>query len=122
MVMAVVLACIVALISQAYRVHDTVTGTMILEEVLVKMQNVPAEEIDNERRMLDAYGEKLGNPRLWLGTYKLEIKSDETKGSGIARAGDWNSQIEMELFQPGRFLRRYEAIRELGEDWADDGS
>ena len=122
MVMAVVLACIVSLISQAYRVHDTVTGTMILEEVLVKMQNVPAEEIDNERRMLDAYGEKLGNPRLWLGAYKLEIKSDETKVSGTARAGDWNSQIEMELFQPGRFLRRCEAIRELGEDWADDGS
>lgn len=122
MILSIVIFSLGMLISHVYRVHDTVTGTMILQEVLVKGRNALD---DDEKEMvgeLEAYGEELGDPRLWLGRYDLEVKSDMKKLSGKAKAGDWEQEIELRRFQPGEFLRKYEAIRGVGEELANDGS
>ncbi len=131
LVFTLVILCIGALIGAAYRVHDTVTGTMILEEVLVKARSwdEDREYLCNKKRnesdyikQLEIYGEELGDSRLWLGTYQLDVEVDGDKITGQASAGDWKQEIETDRFQPGVFLQRYEAVREIKEELSNDGS
>lgn len=133
MVFTVVILCVCTLICVTYRVHDTVTGTMILEEVLLKARgrNENWEYLcdGNENfgesdylKQLEMYGEDLGDPRLWLGTYQLDVEMVGDKITGQASAGDWKQEMETGRFQPGLFLQRYEAVREIKEELTDDGS
>ena len=119
-VLGIVFFCIASLIGQAYRVHDTVTGSMILEEALLRARGKDIEEIVVGE--FEAYGETLGNPRLWLGEYEIELEISENRVSGTATAGDWSQMIEIEQFQPWQFLRRFDAIKEMSEELTDDGS
>ncbi len=119
MVLSVVLFSLMVLIRHAYRLHDTMTGTMILEEITVCAAN-DAEAgkemtFDAWAEALEARGELLGNPRLWLGEYRIDLKASGDRLTGTAAAGDWTQEIEMERFRPGRFLRRVDALIEIGK-------
>ena len=122
MVFSIVIFSLGMLISHVYRVHDTVTGKMILQEVLVKGRSTLDGDEKERAGELEGYGEELGDPRLWLGRYDLEVKIGMEKLSGKAKAGDWEQEIELRRFQPGGFLRKYEAIKEIGEELTNDGS
>ena len=121
-VCSVVLFTLFSWISQAYRLHDTVTGCMILEEVLMKVRKADETEINKEISACEAYGEALGNPRLWLGEYEVSVTRKRGSVNGKAGAGDWEQEIQIRQFQPGSFLQRAELLKELGEEWTDDGS
>ena len=118
----VVFLSLATLLSQLYQQYDQITGRMILEEVLVKSRVVDASDDQNLLDTYRAYGERLGNPRLWLGAYRLEIEGNTESVAGKARAGSWEQEIKIQRFQPGRFLRRIESLKEFGEEWTNDGS
>lgn len=122
MILTVVLLCISILITQVYQLHDTITGTMILEETLFHLRTDDSELKKNAQAEAESYGEKLGNPRLWLGEYEIETKIGIETISGTARADDWEQEIVIKQFHPGDFLRKYEKILEIGEKLNDDGS
>lgn len=119
------MVCVCGLIRYAYHTHDTVTGTMILEEVLLQAQRI--EDVDgvferSEQHRLEAYGEELGNPRLWLGTYNLDLQLKDGTIKGKAAAGEWSQEMEMRQFRPGDTLLNFEALKELEKEWKNDGS
>lgn len=119
MVLGIVFFCFAVILKQAYVLHDTVTGTMILEEVL---ENVRVSRDADSAAVFTEQGEKTGNPRLWLGDYRLEIESNGEIISGKAHAGDWTQEMKMDMFHPGRFLRRFEAIKAVGKELRDGGN
>ena len=68
-ILSVVLLSLAAFIRYAYTVHDTVTGSMILEETLERARNNV-----NKKKTIDSFeqeGSQMGNPRLYLGAYEL---------------------------------------------------
>lgn len=113
LVLTVVLFTIGATIQNAYYLHDTVTGSMILEETLEKVRYGTGG--DEEVKRLAEEGEALGSPRLWLGTYRLEISESEKCAEGSAAAGDWKQQMEIAEFQPETILRKYSALAKMGK-------
>lgn len=113
MVMSVVLITIALLIQHAYTTHDMVTGTMILQEMLENARISEDEALSSE--YFEQMGERLGNPRLWLGEYQLEIELSDNQVTGIALAGEWEQEMQIQTFRPGRFLRRCEALKEIGK-------
>lgn len=119
MVLSVVIFSLAWLIGYVYQVHDMVTGSMILQEVMVKSRNLSDEQMELQ---LEQYGEELGNPRLWFGEYQLEVEIGEDKNVGKADAGEWGLEMEVKPFHPGDFLRRYQVIMEMGEEAANDGN
>lgn len=120
LVLSIVFLTLAALIENGYILHDQVTGNMILEETLQKVRY--GRENEEKTGFFEQEGEQVGNPRLWLGTYKLQIETGQGKVKGIASAGEWTSEIEMKTSQPAQFLRRYQAIWEMGKDLFEDGS
>ena len=131
LVMSIILFSIMFLICYVYQVHDTVTGAMILEETVMKARVLCEEEPKYVWKMakqavsvgeMEHYGETLGNPRLWMGDYKVDTEIQNGMVSGVASAKDWKLEIEISKFQPAQFLNRYEALREIREELTDDGS
>lgn len=114
MVLGIVFLTIGALIKEAYILHDTVTGSMILEEMMEKVRY--SRDGSENLRYYEQNGEKLGSPRLWLGDYDLDLGINERIIEGNARAGKWILHMEMKSFEPAAFLRRTEALLEMGYD------
>lgn len=124
-VFGIVLMCICGLIGFAYKTHDTVTGKMILEEMLVQARRIEDRDELMERsemKRLEIYGEELGNPRLWLGLYDLELDLRNNAAIGKASAGDWSQEMQMERFRPGNRLLNFEVLKELEKEWTNDES
>ncbi|MCI8512468.1 MAG: hypothetical protein HFE83_10825 [Lachnospiraceae bacterium] len=111
LVLSMVFLTLGALIQHAYRLHDTVTGSMILEETLERARQNRDEE--KTASCFAEEGERTGNPRLWLGSYRLEITADERLAAGTAAAGDWAKEMEMKTFWPERSLRMCQALLEM---------
>lgn len=122
MVLAAILLCISILIGQVYQLHDTITGSMILEETILYLRKENLESKKSAQKEAEAYGKQLGNPRLWLGEYEIEAEIGLETVSGIAKSGDWEQELVMKQFHPGKFLQKYEKILEIGEKLNDDGS
>lgn len=107
-ILSVVLLSLTAFIRYAYTVHDTVTGSMILEETLERARNNV-----NEKKTIDSFeqeGSQMGNPRLYLGALTAE---------GDAAAGDWSLHIERADIHPETFLRQQDALKKI-KDRIDD--
>ena len=109
-VMAVVLWSLGFMIREAYILYDEVTGSMILEEALENARYSPPDQDCEET--FAGEGEKQGNPRLWLGKYKISIEKRKNSVKGKAVSGGWETQIEMKRHHPERFLRRIQALLE----------
>ena len=114
MVLGIVFLTIGVLIKEAYILHDTVTGSMILEETMEKVRY--SKDRSGNLKQYEQDGEKLGSPRLWLGNYDLDLRINEREIEGKAEAGKWALYMERKLFQPAAFLRRTEALLEMGYD------
>ena len=112
LVLGVVFMSIALLIQYAYIEYDKVTGTMILEEMLIRARRV---EEDSESHF-EELGEQLGNPRLWLDEYEIDISMERGKVSGKASSGEWEKELEMDVFQPSAYLRQREFLEEVLRD------
>ena len=75
MVLGIVFLTIGALIKEAYILHDTVTGSMILEETMEKARY--SRDGSENLKYYEQNGENLGSPRLWLGNYDLDLGINE---------------------------------------------
>lgn len=109
-VMAIVLSALGFMVKKSYILYDEVTGAMILEEALENARYSKAgakKGVDFAEK-----GEQQGNPRLWLGQYEITIAETNGWVKGRAEAGTWQKQIEMRRHDPGRFLRRVQALLE----------
>lgn len=116
-VLSVVLLSLAAFIRYAYTVHDTVTGSMILEETLERARN----NVD-EKKKLDSFaqeGSQMGNPRLYLGAYEIHLDLGALTAEGDASAGDWSLHMERADIHPETFLRQQDALRKI-KDRIDD--
>lgn len=118
--LGVVFLTLMAVIKEAYVLHDTATGSMILEEMLEKAGY--NRDDTREAEYFSGMGEQMGNPRLWLGKYDVELEIDTDRVSGTAKAGDWSLQMEFHRFHPEVFMRRLEALMEMGNGQDDSGS
>lgn len=110
-VFSIIFLSVAAMIQEAYYLHDTITGRMILAETMEKIRYDGSGEA---AAVFEGEGEGDGNPRLWLGTYKISVEQKAQSVTGRAGAGDWEGSIEMKTFYPELFLRRYRALSELG--------
>lgn len=121
LVLSVVFLAIAALIRHALCVHDMVSGSMILEEMVEKIRF--RKDGDEWENVYEAEGMRKGNPRPYLGDYKIDIQLESRQASGTAKAGGWEGQIYMKRFQPETFLRQMEAMLEIGDvmDAGEDG-
>lgn len=108
LVMAVVFWALGFMIKQTYILYDRVSGSMILQEAVENTRYAPAG-CGGE---FASVGERQGNPRLWMGEYHITIKETGSKVKGTALAGSWQSEIEMKVNRPERFLRRIQALLE----------
>ena len=116
-ILSVVLLSLAAFIRYAYTVHDTVTGSMILEETLERARNNV-----NEKKTIDSFeqeGSQMGNPRLYLGAYELHLNLGALTAEGDAAAGDWSLHIERADIHPETFLRQQDALKKI-KDRIDD--
>lgn len=116
-ILSVVLLSLAAFIRYAYTVHDTVTGSMILEETLERARN----NVD-EKRKIDSFereGSQMGNPRLYLGAYEVHLNLGALTAEGDASAGDWSLHMERADVHPEAFLRQQDALRKI-KDRIDD--
>lgn len=122
MVMGVLLMAIAMLIRYAYVEHDKVVGAMILEESLIRARR--DSEIEDSDYYFKDTGENMGSAGLWFDEYEVDITTGDTKIKGKASAGDWNKEIEMDLFRPGDYLRKKEYLQGIlnNGDKNDDGS
>ena len=111
LVLSVVLLSLASMIRYAYTVHDTVTGSMILEETIERAQ----KNVDDEKtvEMFEKEGSAAGNPRLYLGTYKIRLKEGLVAMQGDASAGDWSLHMERAEFHPETFLRQQDALKKI---------
>jgi len=115
LVLSIVFLAMMAVIKEAYILHDTVTGSMVLAETAELAACNRDEEKGEE--YFSGYGEKRGNPRLWLGKYGIGIRMDDRKITGEASAGEWRLQMEVTRFRPETFLRRAAALKETVDGW-----
>ncbi len=116
-ILSVVLLSLAAFIRYAYTVHDTVTGSMILEETLERARNNV-----NEKKTIDSFeqeGSQMGNPRLYLGAYEIHLNLGALTAEGDAAAGDWSLHIERADIHPETFLRQQDALKKI-KDRIDD--
>lgn len=120
MVLSVVLLTFGSVIRYAYRLHDTVTGAMILEETLEGARHCREETV--ALNTFEEKGTQLGNPRVYLGEYGISLAEKGTKIVGTAEAGDWSLDMEMKKSLPAEILRKYSVIEEIGEEVNHDGS
>ena len=111
-VLGIVFMSLALLIRYAYAEHDKVTGTMILEEMVIRTRR---EEEDSET-YFETMGEQQGNPRLWFDEYKVDISRERDMVSGKASSGEWEKEIEVDIFQPSTYLRKKEFLEEALKD------
>ena len=111
-VLGIVFMSIALLIRHAYIEHDKVTGTMILEEMVIWTRR---EEEDSET-YFENMGEQLGNPRLWFDEYEVDISIERDMVSGKVSSGEWEKEIEIDVFQPSTYLRQKEFLEEILKD------
>lgn len=111
LILSVILLSLAAFIRYAYTVHDTVTGSMILEETIERARiNV------DEKKSVEQFakeGSQLGNPRLFLGTYEIRLNMETSSAEGEASAGDWTLHMERANFHPETFLRKQDALKKI---------
>lgn len=120
MVLGAVLLTFGSVIRYAYQLHDTVTGAMILEETLEGARYCREEPA--ELHTFEETGTQMGNPRIYLGEYRIRLTEKGTKIVGTAEAGDWSLNMEMKKSHPAEILRKYSVIEEIGEKVNHDGS
>lgn len=119
MVLGVVFFAISMLIRHAFCLHDTVTGTMILSEILDEARYCSEEEVSLQD--LEERGAALGNPRLWLGSYQVQVQEGSDGFAGAASAGEWEIRIDVKKSRPANVLRGIAAIEEIGGFFDDGG-
>lgn len=119
MVLSVVFFTFGALIRYAFVWHDTVTGTMILSEMLDIARYRDDEKM--ELQELEERGTGMGNPRLWLGAYSVSMQEGSDGIAGAAAAGEWGIRIDVKKSRPAEFLRGIAAVEEIG-GFFNDGS
>ena len=111
-VLGIVFMSLALLIRYAYAEHDKVTGTMILEEMVIRTRR----EEDDSETYFETMGEQLGNPRLWFDEYKVDISRERDMVSGKASSGEWEKEIEVDIFQPSTYLRQREFLEDILKD------
>lgn len=116
--MTVVLFTMGFLIKEAYCIHDEVTGSMILQETLQNARHNQDESTKSGEFVSE--GLERGNPRMWLGAYRLSLDEGKEQIRGSAGAGDWGAEIEMKQFKPEQYLRIFQALTGI-KDGEDDG-
>ena len=112
LVLGVVFMSIALLIQYAYTEHDKVTGTMILEEMLIRT----GREGKGSGSHYEDIGEQLSNPRLWFDEYEIDISMERDRVSGKASSEKWDKEIEMDVFQPSTYLRKKEFLEDVLRD------
>ncbi len=117
-VIPIIFFVLMLIIQRAYIIHDTVSGSMILEESVERVRYRTDHDLKPE--VFADQGEEAGNPRLWLGSYTVEITEDLLRTGGKASAGDWREEIDMNTFDPARYLRVTRAAQELWSTIHDD--
>lgn len=107
-VMGIFCFLIVSLIQEIYQMRDITVGMMALHEAVEKADS------GGEDREVDENGKEIS-----LGNFRIFLEEDGEVISGTVEAGirkkAWKGQIETEIFRPERFIRRAEAVRQLGD-------
>lgn len=117
--MSIVLLTIGILVQKGLEIHDTVTGTMILQEALEEYRCSREEERNPE--VFASEGTKKGDPRLRLGTYRICLEKSGKRIRGSAAAGDWSQEIERGDFTPAESIRIWQAVYRMGSNIYETG-
>ena len=114
-VMVVILFGIGAVITEAGRIHDQVSGAMIVHEA--------AEKARHEKNMnlgeIEAFFQKNRGLRLHMKDDRLSLREEGKWIRAAGRAGNWEKEIRLRRFRPETFLRKITLIEKLGEEDED---
>lgn len=70
----------------------------------------------------EAEGKQKSGAGILMGDYALSMEVSDGELLGEAETGETCIQMEMSLFQPEKFLREYEALRNMKDVLNDEGS
>ncbi len=113
MVLSVVFMTLALMIRYAYMGYDRVTGTMILAETVINARENRDDECSDT--YFEEVGKCLGNPRLWMGEYMIEIETNTKGTAGKASTDEWSQEIEIKAFRPDDFLRQVDGLKSLAK-------
>ncbi len=109
----------VTLIHNVYRLHDETRGMMVLHETIEK-----ARQNDFISDGGTAGGEGIKELEVWgkerygfawsFENFQIALKQQGDKITGTADGGNWKGEIETQIFRPQDFLRKTEAVKQLG--------
>lgn len=109
-VMAIVLWSLLVSMQAAYKLHDRVVGAMAVSEASQRLRHIEKEKDEAQSWAV----RRAGKPFSW-GGYQFSVKLSgnpitgrRVKSSG--KAGDWELELEMGVFNPEDFLRRLSLI------------
>lgn len=117
LVLSVVFLSLGTVIKTAYRRHDITAGNMVLEEMLEKLRYSRGEEDMGPELVRE--GERKANPALGSGPVRIRLEKNGRRASGRVIMDGWEQEMKIRLFEPGRTMRRYRALRELGEKFRE---
>lgn len=109
----------VGIIQQGYRVYDETTGKMVLHESVEKARHVLSWEEAVGLKELEEKGTKRKLAGFFFDNFNVQLEKQTKRIAGRADAstinGQWDMQIEAEIFRPEEFLRKIEAVKQLEE-------
>lgn len=115
MVMTVVLLSVWTMIRGAYRLHDQVTGGMILHEMI----ELSAHESQLDQDQIEAMGNRALGHLFVLKSTGMILEQEGGMVSGRLFGSGQNLQIQTKRFRPQDFLREMTILEELREENGD---
>lgn len=115
MVMTVVLLSVWTMIRGAYRLHDQVTGGMILHEMI----ELSAHESQLDQDQIEAMGNRTLGHLFVLKSTGMILEQEGGMVSGRLFGSGQNLQIQTKRFRPQDFLREMTILEELREENGD---
>lgn len=108
--MAVLLFGLGTVIMEAGRIHDEVTGAMVIHEAVEKSRH--EKELDLKEAA--SFFQANRGARLRLSGYRVYLDENRKTVRGRAAAGNWEKEIQGQRFRPEAFLRKITLIEKLG--------
>lgn len=109
----------VGIIGQGYRVYDETTGRMVLHESVEKGRHGLEWEEAAWLKELEEKGSGRKRTGFSFDNFQIQLEKQAKRIAGKADAstikGQWDAQIEAEIFRPEEFLRKIEAVKQLEE-------
>lgn len=101
LVMSILLLSVVSLIQFAYRIHDEVLSSMVLQETVEIARHLE----DDKWEDTVSSGQKKARYLMSWEKCQIHLKVWDMGVSGTAAGGKWRKELESHIFNPEKWIR-----------------